>query len=291
MTRRPWELPGQGAELLSGLLASKAAGAGCRFGASNPGFHSAGQQQGRPVSLTGGQIHSAGQQLHANSRLAHPGFHSAGQQLARGYAATGGLLDHVRRFCEEHALIEFLEEHLGLGALKRVATTNGGEWAGPCPVCGGDDRLRAWPSPREGNPRAWCRQCERSGDALDWAAWVAGRDPQCRGAVVQTLRDAGQLGAEQPTPRRASQIACAKPPIPLSNSAAPSASQHVGTPVQPLPGDVAAWPEDAREHFEERAAIMEYDGGLTRAEAERRAEAEVRAAAGEQRVDTTGGAQ
>jgi hypothetical protein len=58
-----------------------------------------------------------------------------------------------------------------------------------------------------------------------------------------------------------------------------------------LPGDVAAWPEDAREHFEERAAIMEYDGGLTRAEAERRAEAEVRAAAGEQRVDTTGGAQ
>jgi len=45
-----------------------------------------------------------------------------------------------------------------------------------------------------------------------------------------------------------------------------------------LPGDIAEWPADAREHFEERAAIMEYDGGLPRVEAERLAEAEVRMA-------------
>lgn len=32
-----------------------------------------------------------------------------------------------------------------------------------------------------------------------------------------------------------------------------------------------AWTEDQREHYEERAAIMEYDGGLPRAEAERKA--------------------
>ena len=32
-----------------------------------------------------------------------------------------------------------------------------------------------------------------------------------------------------------------------------------------------AWPAEAREEFEERAAIMEYDGGLPRQEAERKA--------------------
>ena len=35
--------------------------------------------------------------------------------------------------------------------------------------------------------------------------------------------------------------------------------------------DVAKLSPEQREHYEERAAIMEYDGGLTRAEAERRA--------------------
>lgn len=33
----------------------------------------------------------------------------------------------------------------------------------------------------------------------------------------------------------------------------------------------AAWPERWREAWEERAAVMEYDGGLARADAERRA--------------------
>jgi len=289
MTRHPWELPGNAAESLSETLASKAVGAGRRIGVPNSAFQSAGQQLERGVPLAGGRIHSATQQLRAKAGLAHPGFHSAGQQLAGRHAPTEGIRDHVRRFREENALIEFLEEHVGQGAFQRVAATNGGEWAGPCPVCGGDDRLRAWPDPREGNPRAWCRKCGRAGDVLDWAAWVAGRDPKCHGAVVQTLRDAGQLGVEERMSRRAPQIAPTTPPISLSNSATPIARQNVDALVEPLPRRVSAWPADAREHFEERAAIMEYDGGLTRAEAERRAEAEVRAAVREPRVDTTRG--
>ena len=43
-----------------------------------------------------------------------------------------------------------------------------------------------------------------------------------------------------------------------------------------LPGDVRAWPADDRELFEERAGVMEFDGGLGRAEAELLAEARVR---------------
>jgi DNA primase len=52
-----------------------------------------------------------------------------------------------------------------LPGLKKVSTSNGGEWAGPCPYCGGKDRFRVWPE--EGNTgRFWCRFCGRSGDGL-----------------------------------------------------------------------------------------------------------------------------
>lgn len=38
-----------------------------------------------------------------------------------------------------------------------------GEWAGPCPLCGGVDRCCAWPE----RGRWWCRQCGKGGDAVD----------------------------------------------------------------------------------------------------------------------------
>lgn len=41
---------------------------------------------------------------------------------------------------------------------------------------------------------------------------------------------------------------------------------------------VDRWPEAARVRFEERAAIREFDGGMTRAQAEREAEQDVRRA-------------
>jgi DNA primase len=40
----------------------------------------------------------------------------------------------------------------------------GGEYAGPCPWCGGRDRFRVWPT---GHARWWCRQCNRRGDTID----------------------------------------------------------------------------------------------------------------------------
>ncbi len=51
--------------------------------------------------------------------------------------------------------------------LKYVAATNGGEYAGSCPFCGGKDRFRVWPKQGE-TGRYWCRQCEASGDAIQF---------------------------------------------------------------------------------------------------------------------------
>lgn len=54
---------------------------------------------------------------------------------------------------------------------RKVAGTHGGEWHGPCPVCGGKDRFHFWPErPSTGScsvPGVWgCRVCDTSGDAI-----------------------------------------------------------------------------------------------------------------------------
>ena len=57
--------------------------------------------------------------------------------------------------------------------LKRVASTNGGEYVSSCPDCGGDDRFHVWPN--EGlNGRFWCRQCGKSGDMIEFLRWQKG---------------------------------------------------------------------------------------------------------------------
>ena len=50
------------------------------------------------------------------------------------------------------------------GTLKKQATTGGGEYAGACPWCGGNDRFRIWP----GTGRYWCRGCGKAGDAIQY---------------------------------------------------------------------------------------------------------------------------
>lgn len=58
--------------------------------------------------------------------------------------------------------------------LRKVANTYGGEYAGPCPFCGGTDRFRVWPNEGEsGRYKCMGHQegragCGRSGDAIQY---------------------------------------------------------------------------------------------------------------------------
>jgi len=110
---------------------------------------------------------------------------AASQQMGRRFGFANAIADF-------HAVVSILEV-LGDGGLQRVAATNGGEWAGPCLLCGGKDRLRVWPSPPTDHPRAWCRQCRTSGDTLWWAIRLSGRDPTARGATASFLHEFGFL--------------------------------------------------------------------------------------------------
>lgn len=70
--------------------------------------------------------------------------------------------------------------------LKKIASTSGGEWAGPCPFCGGTDRFRVQPE----RGRWWCRQCSPDERWEDAIAYVRRRDgvgfEEARGRVSAT---------------------------------------------------------------------------------------------------------
>jgi len=57
--------------------------------------------------------------------------------------------------------------------MKRVGNKDGGEYAGACPFCGGEDRFRVW---REQNITGtyWCRKCGKRGDAIQYLRDVEG---------------------------------------------------------------------------------------------------------------------
>lgn len=114
-----------------------------------------------------------------------------GQQGERGtHVGPDDLRTAITSFLDTTPILSVLQSSNN-SIYKRTGNTNGGEWAGPCPLCGGQDRLRVWPSPPEGRPRAWCRQCKEAGDALHWTVRLAGRNPRARGATAQSLRELG----------------------------------------------------------------------------------------------------
>lgn len=57
--------------------------------------------------------------------------------------------------------------------LKFKARTHGGEYACPCPDCGGNDRFIVWPN-RGPYGMFWCRRCHKQGNIIDFLKWQKG---------------------------------------------------------------------------------------------------------------------
>lgn len=110
--------------------------------------------------------------------------------------------------------------------LKRVARHNGGEYAGPCPFCGGNDRFHVWPDHPKGprwsclGPKAGRNGCGRGGDMLAY------------------LVDRGDI-----TPHKAGRLRGNRGGVTVRRSTSPrSAPVRPQAPVAPP----SAWREQAR---------------------------------------------
>jgi len=176
-------------------------------------------------------------------------------------SAHPDLREAIARFNESEPILDLVDAHVDQRP-KKVASTRGGEWASPCPCCGGTDRFRIWPSPPDGAPGAWCRRCEASGDTLTWAVRLSGRDRSTKGATRDFLLARGYLRPSserahrrQPRPRpwpaatpAPSNIATSSaerppwelPPISISNPPPTSTRSHApaGPEVELPEGDV-----------------------------------------------------
>lgn len=99
--------------------------------------------------------------------------------------------------------------------LKWVARTGGDEYAGACPFCGGVDRFRVWPN---GSPaRYWCRDCDATGDAINYVR--ARRGLSFADALAELRVDRPAL--ERATPAEAAPTPlCVPPPLEWQHGAA-----------------------------------------------------------------------
>ncbi len=102
--------------------------------------------------------------------------------------------------------MNILEHSVLAGSLNHVSGASGGEWAGPCPWCGGEDRFRVWPDHPTGatGGRFLCRGCERQGDGIAFLRELEGLSYveacKCLGTTPKT-KTMGQTTQTKWTPK------------------------------------------------------------------------------------------
>jgi len=84
--------------------------------------------------------------------------------------------------------------------LEPKGSTNGGEYAAPCPDCGGEDRFRVWPDhPDHDSGYTWCRKCDWSMDGISFLRQERGHSfrEACQALGVEhKLNDSDQPDGE-----------------------------------------------------------------------------------------------
>ena len=114
--------------------------------------------------------------------------------------------------------MNLLEEYAQNHGFKKKSVVYGGEWAGPCPRCGGNDRFIIWPfHPKSPGGRWFCRGCRAdgvqhfSGDDVQFLVTFEGME----------MRDAfREVGREMPA-RPASTWQASRPVARVSSSSSP----------------------------------------------------------------------
>ncbi len=98
-------------------------------------------------------------------------------------------------------ILDLVRSRVPANKLRHISMNKGGEWCSPCPVCGGDDRFRVWPS-QDGGDLAmkagvpgtwWCRKCDKTGDVISLLMFADGLEfrAACRELRIE-LSEAGR---------------------------------------------------------------------------------------------------
>jgi DNA primase len=137
--------------------------------------------------------------------------------------------------------------------LKKVAMTSGGEYAGPCPFCGGRDRFRVQPL----RGRWWCRGCSDGPRWQDAIAYVRQREGLGFAEACQRLgASPSELGVAWPQPPRRWSASA------RTSSPRPTTSAPIAQALPPLPElaedlePSAAWRAAGMRFLEEAEAVL-----------------------------------
>jgi len=108
-------------------------------------------------------------------------------------------------------------DFLPAGRLRRVLTgSNGPEYAGPCPGCGGEDRFRVWPEHLSGatGGRYYCRGCNATGDGIEFLERFRGMSFKEAKAALGIDGATGSFAARQEKARQGDGKPVAITPVP-----------------------------------------------------------------------------
>lgn len=93
---------------------------------------------------------------------------------------------------------------------KKAGDTHGGEFHGPCPICGGTDRFHIWPQQGDYGTY-WCRSCDKAGDAIQYLMDVE----------QMTFREAAKTVGKDVADQEEYQAPTFKRPVPTGEAFAP----------------------------------------------------------------------
>jgi hypothetical protein len=99
--------------------------------------------------------------------------------------------------------------------VERTGSTNKGEYSGPCPFCGGQDRFIVWPNhPDYDSGCTWCRQCRWWGDGIKYLREVEDFDFQeaCKALSVEHKLNGSDVNDRSRFGTPPKQRGTAKPP-------------------------------------------------------------------------------
>jgi DNA primase len=123
---------------------------------------------------------------------------------------TTGTQVNVQDLKDRVDLLELIERDT---ELRKEASTRGGEYAGPCPFCGGHDRLRV--QPEQGI--WWCRSCSDGEQWQDAIAYIQKRDNSTFIEACRALEAGAGRSTSEPSVRPRS-------PAPPTDSEEPSST-------------------------------------------------------------------